>query len=194
MTLLVALLAGYALGSFPSAYLVARVQQRDIYRLGSGNMGAMNTARNLGLAWGLLVLLLDVLKGALAALLGLTLGGLLPALIAANGAVLGHAWPLFTRFRGGKALACAFGCSLPLYPLGGLAGLALIVTLTLALRRRPTLAAVLMVASYPLLVWAVLALQSRADALPISLSLLPMAGVVIYKHLPSLHREQRAKG
>ncbi len=192
---LVGALIGYLFGSFPSAALLARLRGEDIFRVGSGNMGAMNTARNLGPALGVLVLVLDIAKAALAVL---SARWLFPdvfasALAAGVGAVLGHAWPLFTRFRGGKALACALGASLPLYPLGGLAGLALIVLLSLALKPRPTLAAVLTVGLYPFLVLLVVWLQGQPQALAIFASVLAMSFVVIVKHLPSLRLEnQRA--
>lgn len=187
---------GYLLGSFPSAALVARLNRRDIFALGSSNMGAMNTARNLGFGWGALVLLLDLGKGALAVGLALWLvpGTLLGALAASVGCVLGHAWPLYTRFRGGKALACALGASLPLYPLAGLAGLALIALLTLALRRRPVRAAVATVTLYPGLVWLVTSLQGNPNAPAYFVTVLAMSFIALVKHLPALRLEQAGAG
>lgn len=192
---LLALLLGYLLGSFPSAVLIARLRGRDIYALGSGNMGAMNTARNLGLAWGVLVLLSDVGKAALAVGLARWLfpERLAPALVAGVGAVAGHAWPLFTGFRGGKALASVLGAALPLYPLAGLAGLGLIILLSLALWRRPVLATVLTILLYPFLVLAVTRWQGAAQPGAIFLSVLAMAAVAFVKHLPGLQLELRQR-
>lgn len=152
-----ALAAGYFLGGIPNAALVARLWQRDIFRLGSGNMGAMNAARNLNPLAGVLVLAADVAKGAGAALLG---GGMADlagvgareamTLAAGVGAVAGHAWSPYVRFRGGKALATALGAALPAYPLAAAYAVLLLVALTL-LSRRATAAALATLAAYPLL-------------------------------------------
>ena len=184
MTLALAALLGYLLGSFPSAVLVARSRGRDIFEVGSGNMGAMNAARNLGLGAGLLVLALDLAKGALAVLAAQVLfpGALLAALLSGVGAVAGHAWPLFTGFRGGKALACGLGAALPLYPLAGLAGLALVAGLSLTLRARPTVAAVLALLPYPGLVWLVSDLRGEPNAGLFALSALAMVFIVLIKY------------
>lgn len=191
---LVALLLGYLLGSFPSAYLLAKVKGKNIFAVGSGNMGAMNTARNLGYGLGALVLLLDVGKGALASYVGLTLSSettLLPALLAGVGAVAGHAWPVYLGFRGGgKALATTLGTTLPLYPLVGLLGLALMIGLTLALKRS-TLAAVVTVILYPLIVYAVSSLQyaPRGQLGLILFCTSLVALIVVVRHGPALRQE-----
>ena len=94
---LAALAAGYLLGGFPTAYLLARARGRDVFAVGSGSMGAMNTARNVSPALGAAVLVVDAAKGALAAYLGALLGGLgagpgplLGSLLGSLGAVTGH--------------------------------------------------------------------------------------------------------
>ena len=190
---LVALALGYLLGSFPSAYLLAKLKGENIFKVGSGNMGAMNTARNLGYGLGVLVLLLDVGKGALASYLGLTLSSetLLPALLAGIGAVAGHAWPVFLKFRGGgKALATTLGTTLPLYPLVGLLGLTLMIVLTLLLKRS-TLAAVVTVVLYPVIVYAVSSLQyaPRGQLGLILFCTGIVALIVIVRHLSALRQE-----
>lgn len=155
LDLIAALGAGYFLGGVPNAAWVARLWRRDIFRVGSGNMGAMNAARNLGPVAGVLVLAADVAKGAAATWLGAAMAGLAElgashpmALTAGVGAVLGHAWSPYVRFRGGKALATALGAALPLYPLAALYTVVLLVALTLLLRRA-TAAALLTLAAYP---------------------------------------------
>ncbi len=160
--LLAAFSAGYFLGGLPFAALLARAVGRDIFTVGSGNMGAMNTARNLGWALGATVFTLDVGKGAVAALLGAWMGGeaglpaVLPTALAAGvGAVAGHAWSPYVRFRGGKALATAFGAVLPVAPWAGLAALTLLIALVLLLRRA-TVASVVALLAYPLLTGATL--------------------------------------
>ncbi|MEX2543447.1 MAG: glycerol-3-phosphate acyltransferase [Trueperaceae bacterium] len=195
--LLAGLALGYLIGSFPSAAIIARLAGRDIFGVGSGNMGAMNTARNVGWLPGAVVLLLDVAKGALA--VSLTI-----ALVAATGwesasraampmaagvsAVAGHAWSVFAGFRGGKALATTLGVALPVYPLGGLYTLLLLVALVL-LTRRVTLSSLLTMGLYPFVVLAVLSRggvdQDRIFA--ILTSVLLIAAIVVYKHLGSAH-------
>lgn len=162
LTLVAALAAGYLLGGVPTAALVARLRGRDIFRVGSGNMGAMNTARNLGPAAGVAVLLIDVAKGAAAVGLGgwmATASGAVGepaiALAAGVGAVIGHAWSPYVHFRGGKALATIFGTALAVAPLAAAYTALLLIALTLLLRRA-TPASVLTLVAYPLVTGTVL--------------------------------------
>lgn len=131
--ILTAVLAGYLLGALPFGYLVAKSKGVDIFKVGSGNPGATNVKRTLGARAGNTVLVLDVLKGALA-----TAWPLLPLLntpheevlqlIGVVAAVLGHSFSVFTRFRGGKGVATAAGGLFVLMPVAcGLAGLAWLV-------------------------------------------------------------------
>lgn len=194
LTLIAALAVGYALGAIPTAAVAARSRGRRIFDVGSGNMGAMNTGRNLGWTLGVVVLLVDVGKGALATALGLGMArivGLPPgaalavALAAGVGAVAGHAWSVYVGFRGGKGLATLFGASLPLYPLGGLAGVVLVLSLLL-LTRRWMLATVVTLALYPLVV-ALVALRTGATletAFTLFTWTLPMAVISLAKHRP----------
>ncbi len=193
LTLAAALAVGYLLGAIPSAALAARLRGRRIFEVGSGNMGAMNTARNLGFGLGVAVFLADVGKGAaataaalaMADVVGLTDGQrLTAALVAGVGAVVGHGWSVFAGWRGGKALATIFGASLPLYPWGGLAGLALIVALTL-LTRRATVAAIVTLVAYPWLV-GLTALRTGAPletVFALFTGVVPLALVSLVKHL-----------
>ncbi len=112
----------YLLGSIDFAVLVARSRGEDIYHMGSGNPGAANVLRNLGWRAALPVMLGDMAKGAAAAALGAALGGSEAAGWAAGfAAVIGHCFPIWHRFRGGKGVATAFGAALWLQPLVGLA-------------------------------------------------------------------------
>jgi acyl phosphate:glycerol-3-phosphate acyltransferase len=168
LTLLSATLLGYLLGSIPSAAWVARWRGVRIFDVGSGNMGAMNTARNLGVAAGIIVLLADVGKGAAATAIALAMARValpaethLPVALAAGAAaVIGHTASLFVGGRGGKGLATILGISLPLYPAGGALGLLLLIALTL-LTRRPNAAAVAALLAYP---WVVALAASAGGA------------------------------
>ncbi len=114
----VAFVLGYLIGSVDFAVLVARARGGDIYEMGSGNPGAANVLRNLGWRAALPVMLGDMAKGAGAAALGLWLGGSDAAGWAAGfAAVVGHCFPVWHRFRGGKGVATAFGVALMMEPL-----------------------------------------------------------------------------
>lgn len=120
--ILTSALVGYLLGSLPFGYLVAKSYGVDIFKIGSGNPGATNVKRTLGAKAGNTVLVLDIIKGAIA-----TGWPLLPvivtphqqvlAVIGVVAAVLGHSFSVFTRFKGGKGVATAAGGLLVLMPL-----------------------------------------------------------------------------
>ena len=182
------LLTGYLIGSLPSAALVARLKRRDIFEVGSSSMGAMNTARNLGWALGALVLLLDLGKGALASFVGLwlgTLGGdpLVTPLAAGVGAIVGHLWSVWVGFRGGKGLATTLGVALPVYPLGGLYGLATLL-IFIAIFRRVTLATFFTALVYPVGIYLSLASSAAPEhIMATTLTACLIALLVALKHV-----------
>lgn len=116
---------GYFAGSIPFGVIIAsRFANKDVRAEGSGNIGATNVARVAGKKLGALVLLLDALKGALPVWLGLTLAPgepLLHVAIAAA-AFLGHVFPVWLKFKGGKGVATALGVLLVLIPWSALIG------------------------------------------------------------------------
>lgn len=117
-TVLLCVLA-YLLGSIPSGLIVGKVfYKKDIRQYGSGNLGGTNTFRTLGVKAGIAVTLADILKGTLAASLPVLIGGtdlnpLIPGMIA----VIGHMYPIFAGFRGGKAVATSGGVLLFYVPV-----------------------------------------------------------------------------
>ncbi len=112
---------GYLVGSIDFAVLVARAQGKDIYQMGSGNPGAANVLRNLGWKAALPVMVGDVAKGAAAAAVGIWLGGSeLAGWAAGFAAVVGHCFPVWHRFHGGKGVSTALGVVLWLEPILGL--------------------------------------------------------------------------
>lgn len=110
-------LVGYLLGTFPSAVLIARAHGVDISTVGSGNPGASNVTRALGWRVGVWVYALDALKGGLAAGLGLWADGRPLAYWCGAAAIVGHMYPVFRRFRGGKGVATGSGVLVVLHPL-----------------------------------------------------------------------------
>lgn len=115
MWILVAI--AYVLGTFPSAILVARAGGIDISTFGSGNPGASNVTRALGWRKGIWVYVLDAGKGALAAALGLLVDGQPMAYWCGAAAIVGHMFPVFRRFRGGKGVATGSGVLLVVQPI-----------------------------------------------------------------------------
>ncbi|WP_156289158.1 glycerol-3-phosphate 1-O-acyltransferase PlsY [Oceanobacillus salinisoli] len=111
-------LIAYILGSIPSALIVGKVGYKiDIREHGSGNLGATNAFRVLGKKAGMIVTLSDILKGTIAVLLPLLFDAEVNRLVIGIFAVIGHTYPLFAKFKGGKAVATSAGIILGIYPL-----------------------------------------------------------------------------
>jgi glycerol-3-phosphate acyltransferase PlsY len=115
---------GYFLGSIPFGLLLTRMIGIDIRQVGSGNIGTTNVLRtgNKGLAAA--TLLLDAGKGAAAVLIGRHFGGELAAIMAGTAAFIGHCFPVWLKFRGGKGVATILGVTLAAAPLAGVIALA----------------------------------------------------------------------
>lgn len=109
--------AAYLLGTFPSADLVARHHGIDVTKAGSGNPGASNVVRLLGWRAGAIVLVLDALKGAAGAGVGLAIDGHRGAWVLGVAAVVGHVFPVWRRFKGGRGVATGAGVFCVVYPL-----------------------------------------------------------------------------
>ncbi len=141
VSIAIAMVSAYLIGSFPGAYIMGRVRKGiDIREVGSSNMGAMNVFYEVGLWEGLLVLVLDIGKGAAAVALARFLGVPFIAELAAGAMVIiGHVFPVFLKFRGGKGGATAVGVrSYLMFPFGFLIGLG-IFGLLMLITRFPTL-------------------------------------------------------
>lgn len=132
VVLVIALLipVAYLIGTFPSAVLIARSRGVDITASGSGNPGASNVNRLMGKRLGILVFVLDGLKGSLSVVAGYFAAGHAGALTLLAAAILGHVFPATRKFKGGKGVATTGGGILTLYPIIGLAMLALWLSVT----------------------------------------------------------------
>jgi len=149
---LLLVVGAYLLGSVPSALLVVWLMTgEDIRRLGSGNIGATNATRAGGIKAGLVVTFLDVAKGALP-VWAMSVLHPASAWLAATmlAAVVGHCFPIWLGFHGGKGVATGFGAFLVLSPWTALAALALWL-IVLAIWRRVSLASMVASAAFPLL-------------------------------------------
>lgn len=117
-------LGAYVIGSFPSGYLIGRLCGIDIRTQGSGNVGATNVLRVLGKKWGYLCFALDIGKGALAVWLAklvvAPMAGLDPtaaSVVAAVAVLVGHTFPIWLGFKGGKGIATSGGVAIALFPI-----------------------------------------------------------------------------
>jgi glycerol-3-phosphate acyltransferase PlsY len=142
-----AVAAGYLIGGVDFGVIVPRLAGVDIYGTGSGNPGATNVLRTMGRAAAAAVLLGDLLKGLVAALVGDLVGGEAVGFAAGFAAVLGHCFPVWHRFRGGKGVAAAGGMTFWLEPLLALAMLA-VWGATVRVVRRASAASVLVALGY----------------------------------------------
>jgi acyl phosphate:glycerol-3-phosphate acyltransferase len=114
-----AAIAGYLVGTFPTADLVTRLATRgqvDIRSVGSGNPGGFNAMRAVGKGWGVVVIVIDIVKGVAAAGVGWMIGGDAGAYAGATAGVAGHIYPAWFGFRGGKGVAAAGGSMLVAFP------------------------------------------------------------------------------
>ena len=147
-------LLGYFLGSIPTAYIAGHVVKgRDIRQMGDGNVGARNAFHELGAKVGIAVFFIDAGKGALAVLIAQAASlSQLVVLFTGAAAVIGHNWPVFIGFRGGRGESTAIGVLLSVItqPMLILAGPSL---LTLILRRNVILASTILFVPLPLVCW-----------------------------------------
>jgi len=175
-------IACYLIGSVPFSYLFSRyLGGVDIRSRGTGNVGATNVLRTLGMKIALLSLLGDVLKGVLAAWLGLAFGGEGLAALCTVAVVTGHCWPLFLDFRGGKGVATSAGALVVLMPLITLILLVTFVTV-IAVSRYVSLGSVCAAVLLPLLA---LVMQEPWQYLLMGVIL---AGMVLFRHRTNIER------
>ena len=151
---IIAIITGYILGSIPFAYIAGRLKKgEDIRQMGAGNMGALNVMHHVGTAAGYAVWLADMAKGLLAVLVAQWLGLSLEwVLVAGFAAVVGHNWPVFLGFKGGKGGATAMGVLLALVP--GEFGISFAITaVVVIITSNPVLGMVVGLAFLPVLIW-----------------------------------------
>jgi glycerol-3-phosphate acyltransferase PlsY len=190
---LLLVVVAYLLGSIPMGYLLVRLfRHEDIRSVGSGNIGATNVLRSGGKGLGAATFLLDVLKGCAAVWLGAAIAPYLTPVgpprnieaLAALAAVLGHMFPVWLRFRGGKGVATGFGVFLVAAPLAALAAIALFA-LVLLLSRYVSLASILGAASFPFFAWFLVPGDKPAFYIAVQCA---VALLIIVKHHENIRR------
>ena len=184
MTESLLILFAYLMGSIPTGVVLARFYGiKDITKEGSGNIGATNVGRVAGKKAGIITLVGDALKGAVPILAVMAISGRVEWLISAAAltAFLGHIYPVFNNFKGGKGVATALGIFLTISPLSALAA-ALVFILLVALYRYVSLGSIVTAGLMPVFVGIF-----SGSTFYIILSAL-IGGIVIYRHKANILR------
>jgi acyl phosphate:glycerol-3-phosphate acyltransferase len=182
-------IAAYLLASIPFGVVLAKLfGGGDVRKVGSGNIGATNVARAAGPLAGILTLLLDAAKGALAVWLAGRFSDESATwmTVAALAALIGHCFPIWLKFRGGKGVATMAGAFLVLSP-PALFGAVILFALVVAFWRYVSLASITAAASMPLLMYFLWA-PHHAPPLIVTFGSLAAAAIIIYKHDANIQR------
>jgi acyl phosphate:glycerol-3-phosphate acyltransferase len=185
MTSPIALIVAYLVGGIPFGYLLVRWKTgEDVRDKGSGNIGATNVLRTAGRAVAVATLVLDIAKGIFAVWLADKLSGGSPMWmsLAALAVMAGHAFPVFLKFQGGKAVASFVGAFLYLTPIPMLAALVVFV-IVVAATRQISMGSIIAAGSLPLATWLI-----EHPPVPVILAAVAAAVFLIYRHRTNIER------
>ena len=176
---------GYAIGSVPFAFLLARRAGIDVRVAGSGNVGAANVVRTSGLPLGVTVMALDIVKGAATVLAAYAAVGSVPSMAAAAAAaVVGHIYPIWLRFHGGKGVAVAAGAFAVLAPVATIAA-TLVFAGAVVVTRVISLGSVAATLTLPPAAWLAGAPRS------VLISASGIAALILFRHRANVRRIAR---
>jgi glycerol-3-phosphate acyltransferase PlsY len=176
------ILIGYAFGSVPFAFLLARRAGIDVRVAGSGNVGAANVLRTTGMPLGVMVMALDIFKGVATVLLASALEGTAPAMAAAGAAaIVGHIYPVWLRFHGGKGVAVAAGVFGVLAPMATVAA-AVVFLLVVWGTRVISLGSIAATVTLP-----AVALMSGSSS-PVAAAAVGSGALILFRHRANLRR------
>jgi len=194
------IIVAYLLGSIPFGLLIAKAHGRDLRSIGSGNIGATNLSRALGRKWAYFCFILDAAKGLIPTLTAAkfidsapTTVELLLWLAVGAAAVLGHIFPIYIGFKGGKGVATSFGVALGLWPYYTVCALVAVViwVVFVLLWRYVSLASVVASVAFPLaLILAILLIPAWRFAIlwPILIAAVAIPLMVIVRHRENIKR------
>ena len=194
VTFVAVLLGSYLLGSIPFGYMAGRIAGIDIRKAGSGNVGATNVVRVLGKRYGYPVFALDVLKGFGAVKISMLMFGQhmewsspeISGMLAATSSVLGHVFPCWLKFEGGKGVATAAGALLALTPIATLIGVAVWI-IVFSLTRYVSLASIVATVALPIIILVIGSRDGHSGRLLVYSSVC-VAALVIWRHRSNLSR------
>jgi glycerol-3-phosphate acyltransferase PlsY len=185
MTGLLAVVLAYLIGGIPFGYVLVRLTTgKDVRSTGSGNIGATNVLRTTGRAAGVATLLLDGAKGYLAVLVTakMTEDDPLFMSLAALAVMAGHAYPVFLKFQGGKAVATFIGAFLYLTPLP-LAAVLVLFVIAVAVTKAISAGSILAAGTFPLGVWLIL-----HPPAPVLIASFIAGAFIVYRHKSNIDR------
>jgi glycerol-3-phosphate acyltransferase PlsY len=192
-TALVCVLAGYLLGNLQTAIIVSRAYYHDdVRKYGSGNAGSTNMVRVFGYGPGAITFAGDFLKAFLGVLAGQLICGTIGGYIAGLFVVIGHCWPVFAGFRGGKGVASSYSVAIWTFPLGALLALA-VGGAILAVNKKMSIMSLVAI-----LLFFVATLVFRLSDLPLVILAALLAVIVYIRHIENIqrlihHEEQRLR-
>ncbi len=184
--------AAYLLGAVPFGFLIARARGIDIRTVGSGNIGATNVLRSVGKSWGILTLILDALKGLIPAwlfpVLAASVFGDLETsdvmrVVCGCTAVIGHNYPVYLKFKGGKGVATTAGALIGIAPMALLCGI-ITFALFFGVSRMVALGSIAAAIVIPVAAW--LLYSGQGHLIPIVLTVLGV--LAIWRHRPNIKR------
>jgi glycerol-3-phosphate acyltransferase PlsY len=183
ITFILLLIFAYLLGSIPSGYLISKAKGVDIRKVGSGNIGGANVSRAFGWRWGLVVSICDILKGVIPTFLAVKfLDSQWQVAAVAIFAVLGHLFPVWLSFKGGKGVATTFGILIVLFGWKVFLVWIFIWILLLLIFKITSVTNLLMIAFIPLIFITIF------DSLPYFVLGLVLVGLIWWAHRQNLKR------
>ena len=194
-----AIIAAYLLGSIPFGLLIAKAHGKDLRSIGSGNIGATNVSRALGRKWAYVCFALDVIKGLIPMLVTMLVAKpdsvvtLWLWLAVGCAAILGHIFPIYVKFQGGKGVATSFGVALGLWPYFTVCALFFAVTwiVVVLIWRYVSLASIAASVTFPLvLIVAIILIPAwEFDSLwPVFITAIAIPVMVIVRHRENIKR------
>ena len=176
------IILSYLIGSIPTAYVVVRALCGiDIRTIGSGNVGTTNTSRVAGMKGTVIVFIIDILKGVIPAYIGLCVHSREFGLLLGVCAILGHQFPVWLQFRGGKGAATCFGMLLMLSPIPSLLAIGVWVLVTLLTRY-------VSLATFAAVIMAEISILLAAYSVFYKLGMTAILIFIVYKHRDNIKR------
>lgn len=184
MTVTILTIVAYFFGAVPFGLLVAKSKGVDIRQQGSGNIGATNVFRVLGKGLGIFTFLLDALKGFIPAFVFPMIGNVEPVygVLFGLAAIVGHSFPIYLKFKGGKGVATSAGMLLGVAPLA--VGIAFVIwVISLLISRYVSLASILAAITVSIVVWI-----QGDKGLVVNIALTAMSALVVWLHRANIKR------
>lgn len=184
--LLIVIMLSYLLGSVQTSYLIGKlVKKTDIRKHGSGNAGSTNALRVFGKKIAFTTLAIDILKGVIATIIGNSILGIEGKVLAGIFVVLGHNFPFYLKFKGGKGVATTIGSGLMIAPISGIIAIIIGVSI-IAKTKYVSLGAMIGVTIWPIL--TIMVNIKNSNLLILSLTSIFLALMIIFKHRANIKR------